>query len=88
MRRIALQFLPQPQDVVVHRSSTGVVLVTPHFIEKFVSRDHALWVLCQELQRLEFLCSDHDLLAAASDLGLGKINDHILKDVQAFRTDP
>jgi hypothetical protein len=41
VRRVALQFLPQPKDVVVHSSRAGVVLVPPNFIEQFIPRDRA-----------------------------------------------
>src|SRR5579864_286084 len=63
-----------------------VVLVHPNFIEKFIPRDHALGVLRQELQCLEFLCGDRDLLAATSDLRLEKIHRHILEYIYVFRT--
>jgi hypothetical protein len=56
-------------------------LVTPNFIEKFIPRDHALGVLYKELQSLKFLSSNCDSLAAASDLGFGKIYCYVRKDV-------
>ena len=73
--------------MVVHRSGTGIVLVTPNFIEEFIPGDCAVGVLCEELQCLEFLCGHCDLFVATSHLGFGKIHDPILKDVHVFRTD-
>jgi len=71
--------------VVVYRPCAGVALVPPNFIEKFIPRDHALGVVCQKLQCLEFLWSKYDLLACTSDLGLGKIHYHVRKDIYVFR---
>jgi hypothetical protein len=72
VRRVALQFLWKPQHVVVHSSRAGVVLVPPSFIEKFILRNHAMGVPCQELQCLKFLWSNADFLAATSNLGFEK----------------
>src|SRR5271170_5875654 len=67
--------------MVVHCPRAGAVLVTPNFMERLIPRDDALGVLCEELQRLKFLWSNCDLLAATSDLGLGKIHYHVRKDI-------
>ena len=40
-RRVALQFLSQPQEVVVYRPRAGVVFLLPNYIEKFIPLDHA-----------------------------------------------
>jgi hypothetical protein len=72
VRRVALQFLWKPQHVVVYSPRAGVVLVPPSFIEKFIPRNHAMGVPCQELQCLKFLWSNADFLAATSNLGFEK----------------
>jgi hypothetical protein len=35
-RRAALQFLSQPQEVVVYDPRAGIVFLLPNFIEKFI----------------------------------------------------
>jgi len=65
----------------VHSPRAGVVLVLPSFIEKFIPRNHAMGVPCQELQCLKFLWSNADFLAATSDLGFEKVHRHVRKDI-------
>jgi DNA-binding response OmpR family regulator len=40
-RRVALQFLSQPQEVFVYRPRAGAVFLLPNFIEKFIPPDCA-----------------------------------------------
>lgn len=57
----------------------------PNFIKKFIPQDHALGVLRQELQCLEFLSGNYDLLTGSSALGLCEVDDYVFKDIYVFR---
>src|SRR5579871_2502562 len=54
-RRVFLQFLAEFQNVIVHSSRRGVILISPDFIEQFVPADNAVGVSYEELKCLEFL---------------------------------
>src|SRR6266481_4501759 len=51
---ISFKFLTESQNVVVDGASAGIVFVTPHLVEQFVSRNDTSWVLRQVFQSLEF----------------------------------
>jgi hypothetical protein len=37
--RIVLQFLSQLEDVIVYSAGAGIVLISPDFVQEFVSAD-------------------------------------------------
>jgi len=51
---VSFKFLTESQNVVVDGASAGIVLVTPHLVEQFVSRNDASRILREVFQRLEF----------------------------------
>jgi len=51
---IFFKLLTESQDVVVDGASAGIVLVTPHLVEQFASRNGTPRVLRQVSQSLEF----------------------------------
>src|SRR6202790_5262562 len=76
---IEFQFLAQPQNTVVNRSRTRIVLVSPYIIEEFFARNHAARVLDQVFQGLKFPSREHNELAIPHRLHGGKIDGHITK---------
>src|ERR1035438_8590625 len=55
VRAVFFQLLPQPQYVVIHCPRARIIFVTPHLVQQFLPRQHALRILDHELQHLEFL---------------------------------
>src|SRR5258708_27969630 len=53
--RVALQFLAQFQDMVIHGAGPGIIFVSPNFVQQFVPADGPVGILRQKLQGLEFL---------------------------------
>jgi hypothetical protein len=41
MGRVCFQFFAQLQNVVIDSPCTRIILVSPHYIEQFVPRDHS-----------------------------------------------
>src|SRR6476646_6091350 len=52
---VLLQLLAQFQDVVIHRASGRVIVISPDFVQQFVPSDDAFRVLHHEFQGLELL---------------------------------
>src|SRR5271166_461624 len=69
---VALQLLTQLQDMVVHSAGRGIILVSPNFVQQFVTADHPVGILHQKLQGLKFLRGQHYDLAVT-------LNFHLLE---------
>jgi hypothetical protein len=52
---VAFQFLAKLEDVVVDGAGRRIILVSPDFVQQFVAANHAVGVLHEKLQSLEFL---------------------------------
>src|SRR5271165_5417015 len=53
--RIFLQLLAEAEHVCIDSASGGIVVVTPHLVQQFGTRDHAILVVQEETQHLELL---------------------------------
>src|ERR1035438_4208771 len=53
--RVFLQFLAKLENMVVDGACRGIVLVAPHFVQKFVAVDDPVGVLHQKLEGLKLL---------------------------------
>ena len=53
--RIAFQFLPQLQNVIIHGAGGWVILVSSDLVQQLVTTDDAVGILHHKLQGLEFL---------------------------------
>ncbi len=62
---IALQFLANSKNIIVNGACGRIILISPHFFQQFVAADHAIRILHQKLQGLEFLRGQHHNLAVA-----------------------
>ena len=58
---IALELLPEPEDVSVDRPSRGEALVTPHLVEQALTRQNLPPVLDQVAKKVELLAGEPDL---------------------------
>lgn len=56
--RFCFEFSAQLQYVVVDGASTGITLVPPHFVKKFVPADHLSGILDQIRQSFELLACE------------------------------
>src|SRR5215510_7442403 len=65
LRRFSFELLTQPQNMVVDRTGARIVLVAPHFIEQFVTRNHSSRILNQIFQSLKFHCRHRKRLSFA-----------------------
>src|SRR5215469_8091124 len=86
-RRVAFEFLAQPQDVIVYGARTGIVFVSPDFIKQLVAGNNAACVLNQVLESLEFLGRERDVFAVARHFHRGEIDVNIPKAERTFCTD-
>src|SRR5713226_8025770 len=89
-RRIAFEFLAQFENVVVNRSCTRVVLVSPYFIEQLVARNHSAGVFDQILESFEFFTCESNGPTVAMNFHRRKTSFHSakLKRVCGVRTQP
>src|SRR6476646_6902047 len=71
---VRLQLLAQFQDVVIHRASGRVIVISPDFVQQFVTCDNTFWVLHHELQGFEFLCGKSDCPALAHNFHFAAID--------------
>src|SRR5271157_4167682 len=76
---IFLQLLPQAKHVGIDGAGSGIVVVAPHLIEQFGTRDHALLVVQEEAQHLELLRSERHQLSVAMQLHLGKVYLYVIE---------
>src|SRR5882724_6580299 len=81
---ISFKFLTESQNVVVDGASAGIVLVTPHLAEQFVSRNDTSRVLRQVFQSLEFQARELHWLTFAACLHGRKAHFHIAEHKLAF----
>jgi hypothetical protein len=86
-RRVAFEFLTQPQDVIVYGARTGIVFVSPDLIKQFVAGNNAACVLKQVLESLELLGRERDRFAFAGHFHRGKIDVNIPKAECTFCID-
>lgn len=87
-RRVAFEFLTQPQDVIVYRARTGIVFVSPDFIKQLVAGDNPARVLKHVLESLELSGRERDVFAFADNFHRGKIDVNIPKAERTFCADP
>src|SRR5580698_4954103 len=73
VRGISLQLLSQLQNVIINRTSGGVVLISPDLIQQFVARNDTFRVLRQKFQRLKLLRGQENRLSFATHFHLGKV---------------
>src|SRR5438128_3248519 len=71
---IALQFLAQFEDVIVHGAGRRIVVVSPDLVQQFIASDDALGILHHEFQRLKFLSGKGNDFAFADYLHLAEVN--------------
>jgi hypothetical protein len=65
-RGVALQFLPQLQNMVVHGAGAGIILVSPDLVEQFIARNGPSRILNEVFQGFKFQGSEHNRLSLAA----------------------
>src|SRR5271154_2114017 len=80
--RITLQFLAKLQNVIVPGAGGGIILVSPHLVQQFVTADHAVRILHQELQGFEFLRGENHDLAVALHFHFLEVNGNAVETYQ------
>src|ERR1700683_361761 len=80
----AFQFLAKLQDVIVDGAGRGIILVSPDFVEQFIAANHAVGVLHEELQGLEFLRGQNHHLAFAHYFHLFEVNGDAVETYQIY----
>jgi len=64
---VSLEFLAQSHDVIVHCSGAGVIVVPPHLVEQFVTRNGSLSIDDQKSEDFEFQRGKQHLFAPPRD---------------------
>src|SRR5262245_53562830 len=60
IRRIGLELLPQPQNVVVDGPGRWIVLVAPHLVQQAIARDDPAAIGSEQPQHIELLAGEVD----------------------------
>src|SRR5579871_4314513 len=76
---VLFQLLSQPQDVGVNGARSGIVVIAPHFVQQLGARDHALRIVEEKAQRLEFLRGERHQLAATMQFHFGEIHFDVIE---------
>lgn len=77
--RVFLQFLAKFENVVINRAGGRIVLITPDFVEQFVSANDAIGILHQELEGLELLRGQNYDLTVALDFHFLEIGGNAIE---------
>src|SRR5215469_2178228 len=77
MRWIPRKLLSQLQNVVVDCAGAEVGVVSPDFIQQFVSRDNSFWILHEKCKRLELQGGECNRPVGATDFHPGEINANL-----------
>src|SRR5271155_568861 len=85
VRGIGLQLLPQAEYVIVHGSRGGIVLVAPHFIQKFLAGNHARRRGSEIFQQLEFLRGKTQRRGSARRHHTGKVDANLVESQNVAR---
>jgi hypothetical protein len=65
--RIWLEFLAQPQNVVINRASAGIIFKAPDLIQEFVPGDHPPRTRDKEPENFELKSGENNWYVRASD---------------------
>src|SRR5437879_2228469 len=78
-RWVFLQFLAEFQNVIIHGSRRGIILVSPDLVQQFVAADDPLGILHQELKCLEFLSRQYHRRPVAFHFHLLKVSSNVVE---------
>lgn len=87
-RRLSLEFLTQPQNMVVDGARARIVLVSPHLVKQFVAGNRSPFIANHVLQYLELHGSERDGLSVAPRFHRRKIDRCISENEGALGTCP
>ena len=80
--RICLQFLPQFENVVIHRSGTGIRLVAPNRIEKLVAGKNPAGILYHVSQCFKFFVGEFDGFTVTDYFPACEVDHYAVKRVE------